>query len=242
MPGVREDAAGSDSLNAVADAAPAGATVRLVLLGLAVAVAAGVVAVVGLPRAVDVRAVVDSAGTAGVLYVVAGFALLTLMLAPRAGIAALAGVVFDAPQAVGYTLTGAILGASASFFVGRALGRDGVRQYAGERWGRVERWINRNGFVAVLGARLLPLVPFGLLNYGLGTTDLRARVFVPATLLGILPSTVVYVVAGRWAATDPLLALGVTAAFTTLVLTVAAALRYRALVARVRSLLAAIRH
>jgi uncharacterized membrane protein YdjX (TVP38/TMEM64 family) len=162
-------------------------------------------------------------------------------MAPRAAIAALGGVVFGTTEALGYVLTGAVLGASASFLIGRLLGRDGVRRWAGKRWVRVDAWLDGNGFLTVLCARLLPLVPFGILNYGLGTTALRLRVFALATALGIAPSTVVYVISGRWAATDPLLALVVTAGFTTLTLAIAAALRYRAVAAYSRALAARIR-
>ncbi|MDQ1658566.1 MAG: hypothetical protein QOD41_3649 [Cryptosporangiaceae bacterium] len=202
----------------------------------AVAVAAALVALVGLPRPSAVRDAVEHAGALGSALVIGGCALLTLAMAPRAAIAALGGLVFGTTEAMAYVLTGAVLGASLSFLAGRVLGRDGVRRWAGHRWVKIDAWIDGNGFVTVVCARLLPLVPFGLLNYGLGTTTLRLRTFALATALGIAPSTLVYVISGRWAATDPALGFAVTAVFTTVTLLIAAAIRYRTVAAYSRAL------
>jgi uncharacterized membrane protein YdjX (TVP38/TMEM64 family) len=217
------------------------APVKLIALVALVGAAAIAVLIGGLPSPSAVRSAVDQAGLLGSVLVVGGCALLTLAMAPRAAIAALGGAVFGTTEALAYVLTGAVLGACAAFLAGRLLGRDGVRRWAGRRWIKADAWLDGNGFVAVLCARLLPLAPFGLLNYGLGTTSVRLRVFAVATLLGIAPSTVVYVVSGRWAATDPGLALAVTAAFTILTLGIAATIRYRAVAAYSRALTARLR-
>ena len=40
--------------------------------------------------------------------------------------------------------------------------------------------------------RLLPPVPFAVVNYGAGLTTVRAGPFLAATALGVLPASVVY--------------------------------------------------
>ena len=40
--------------------------------------------------------------------------------------------------------------------------------------------------------RLIPLVPFNVINFGSGLTGVRLRDYVLATALGILPGTAVY--------------------------------------------------
>jgi uncharacterized membrane protein YdjX (TVP38/TMEM64 family) len=48
-------------------------------------------------------------------------------------------------------------------------------------------------------ARLSPLIPYSLLNYALSVTSVRFREYVPATWVGMLPITVVYVYVGSLA-------------------------------------------
>ncbi len=54
----------------------------------------------------------------------------------------------------------------------------------------------RRGFLTVLTARLIPLVPFSLFNYAAGVTGVSLRAYAPATLLGIVPGTVAYTTLG----------------------------------------------
>lgn len=83
--------------------------------------------------------------------------------------------------------TGAVLGASMAFFVGRTLGRDFVASLIGDRLKRYDDAIVRNGFATVFYLRLLNS-PFTPLNYGLSLTRVRFRDFFFGTGLGVAVS------------------------------------------------------
>ncbi len=87
---------------------------------------------------------------------------------------------------------GANVGASGAFWLARALGRDGIRAFLGNRMAMVDRLAEAQGFVWLLRLRLIPVVPFNLLNFAAGATALSWRPFAAETALGILPGTVVY--------------------------------------------------
>jgi uncharacterized membrane protein YdjX (TVP38/TMEM64 family) len=53
-----------------------------------------------------------------------------------------------------------------------------------------------NGFRDILIARLVPAVPFSLINIIAGLTKVKVRDYVLATLIGIMPFSFVYVQAG----------------------------------------------
>lgn len=76
---------------------------------------------------------------------------------------------------------------------------------------RGDRWLARRGVVAVLTLRLLPLVPFNLVNYAAGVTALHPRAYVLGTALGIVPGTVAYTLIGArlTSPTDPLFLAGI---------------------------------
>ena len=93
-------------------------------------------------------------------------------------------------------MIGASIGAAAAFGIGRRIGRDAVAELAGERVLRLDAWIARRGFIAVLYARLIPFVPFNALNYVAGVTGVRARDYLVATTVGIIPGSFAYAALG----------------------------------------------
>lgn len=84
------------------------------------------------------------------------------------------------------------LGANAAFAVARALGREGVAKLAGDRIKGLDRATRDRGFMGLFVLRLIPLVPFNALNFGAGLTAIRWKDYALATVIGILPGTLVY--------------------------------------------------
>lgn len=95
-------------------------------------------------------------------------------------------------------LLGAVLGASVSFLVARRLGGDVVRRVGSDRVRRLDDSVRAHGFVTVLVARLVPLLPFSTLNYAFGLTSVTVRSYVLATAVGIVPGTTLYVMVGAY--------------------------------------------
>jgi uncharacterized membrane protein YdjX (TVP38/TMEM64 family) len=172
----------------------------VVLLGAMLAV----VAWAGFPSPARVRAALAAESGWTPVVAVLGIAVLAVLLFPRTGIALLAGLLFGPLWATVYIVSGTLLGAAVAFALGRLLGREYLDQLAAGTRGlaRLESWLERRAFLAVVAARLLPVVPFGLLNYGFGATRVSFGTFLAGTAVGILPSTVLYSVVGASAA-DP---------------------------------------
>ncbi len=87
---------------------------------------------------------------------------------------------------------GANIGANAAFLLSRALGREGIERLAGKRLQGLNRATEQHGFYGLFVLRLVPLVPFNALNFGSGLTAIRWRDYALATVIGILPGTLVY--------------------------------------------------
>ena len=88
--------------------------------------------------------------------------------------------------------TGATLAMLAARFV---LG-DTVQRRFGERLRAVNDGIAKDGAFYLFSLRLVPVFPFFLINLLMGLTQLKARTFYWASQVGMLPGTVVYVLAG----------------------------------------------
>ncbi len=111
---------------------------------------------------------------------------------PGSVVTIVGGVVFGFGWGALYNLVGANIGANAAFGLARMLGRDGVERIAGKRIQGLNNAMLRHGLIGLLALRLIPLVPFNALNFGSGLTRLRWREYIIATMVGILPGTLVY--------------------------------------------------
>ena len=61
----------------------------------------------------------------------------------------------------------------------------------------IDRAIGKNGFRVVTLLRLSPLLPLALSNYFYGLTSVDLPAYVAGSWLGMLPGTVLYVIAGE---------------------------------------------
>lgn len=131
------------------------------------------------------------------------YALLSTLPAPTSLLSIAAGAVFGLGAGLFSVMVGAVLGATLAFGAVRVLGRDLVRGLENERIEYLDAEVARNGFLAVLLARLVPLFPFSSVNYAFGLTSVPLRSYVAATTIGIIPGATAYVAAGAYG-TDPL--------------------------------------
>ena len=104
----------------------------------------------------------------------------------------LGGAVFGFGWGALLNTLGANLGATAAFWLARRLGRDGLKAFFGDRLAGLDRLTEQAGFAWLLRLRLIPVVPFNLLNFTSGLTALPWRTYAAATAVGILPGTLIY--------------------------------------------------
>ena len=126
------------------------------------------------------------------------YVLATVLLVPGSLITLVAGFVFGLPLGVALVSAGSVLGASSAFLIGRFFVRGWVERRIDRlpRFSALDGAVGEQGFTIVLLARLSPLFPFNLLNYGLGVTSVRLRDYFFASWIGMLPGTVLYVYFG----------------------------------------------
>jgi len=93
--------------------------------------------------------------------------------------------------------SGTCVGSAVGFAISRSVGQPVVyRWLKGDRWRKLEQWVRRRGFAAVVIGRLTPAVPYGPFSYVVGLTPMRFKAYFIATMLGSLPSILVGTVAG----------------------------------------------
>ena len=143
-----------------------------------------------------VRDAIDPLGAAAVPAFIALSALLTCALFPGPLLAGASGLLFGTALGTPVSITAATLGAVIAFCIARFVARDAVQTLTPERVRPVQDWIERRGFWAVLYARIVPGMPYSLLNYAAGVTRVGLPAFAAATALGVAPRAFAYTALG----------------------------------------------
>ena len=111
---------------------------------------------------------------------------------------------------------GSTTGATVAFLLSRYLFRQSITDRFGERLEKFNAALQREGDFCLFTLRLIPAVPFFVINAVMGLTPIRVRTFWWVSQLGMLPGTAVYVYAGsRVPNLQTLADKGIHAIFTT---------------------------
>ena len=89
------------------------------------------------------------------------------------------------------------IGATAACFVARFILRDWVQNKFGDKLKAVNEGIEREGAFYLFTVRLIPYIPFFLINLVMGLTRIPLRTYFWVSQIGMLPATIVYVNAGK---------------------------------------------
>ena len=131
-------------------------------------------------------------GAAFLVYV----AVTGLSLPGAAVLTLVFGWYFDFLRAVVLVSFASTTGASLAFLLSRYVFRDAVQSRFGDRLRAFNEALARDGAVYLFTLRLIPAVPFFVINLVMGLTPLRAATFWWVSQVGMLPGTAVYVYAG----------------------------------------------
>ena len=141
---------------------------------------------------------VEGLGPNGPALFMALYVLLEVLAVPAIPLTMSAGAIFGPAQGTAIVSVSATIAATASFFIARYALRDRVQAMADQypKFAAIDRAIGEDSFRVVALLRLSPLLPFALSNYLYGLTSVKAKPYVLASWLGMLPGTFAYVSAG----------------------------------------------
>ena len=88
------------------------------------------------------------------------------------------------------------VGATLAFLAARFVLRDSVQARFGARLAEIDRGVQKGGAFYLFTLRLIPVVPFFVINLAMGLTRMRAWTFYWVSQIGMLAGTAVYVNAG----------------------------------------------
>ncbi|MEK9720115.1 MAG: VTT domain-containing protein, partial [Quisquiliibacterium sp.] len=129
-------------------------------------------------------------------YFAAYVAITSLSLPGAALMTLLGGALFGLLWGTVVVSIASTLGATLAFVASRFLFSEFIKERHGHRLVRISRGFERDGGLYLLTLRLLPVMPFFVVNLLMGLTPIRLRTFFWVSQIGMLPGTLIYVNVG----------------------------------------------
>lgn len=143
------------------------------------------------------QALQQTGGWAPVLYI-GLFVLLPAFFFPVAVLALAGGLLFGLWWGSVYTFIGAVLNCAMMFLLARYVGRSQVQRLVEQKlspqWQRrLQMADGKEGFLLLVILRLIPAVPYNLINYTFGLTGISFSSYLLASAIGIIPGTFAFI-------------------------------------------------
>ncbi|MDY6996876.1 MAG: TVP38/TMEM64 family protein [Actinomycetota bacterium] len=168
--------------------------IAAILAGVVILVAIAVL--VPLPTALQLRDWATSAGPWFPLAFFAAHVVVTVFPFPRTAFTLAAGLLFGPYLGIPIAVVASSLSALLALLLVRAAGWQLSRLAHHPRIGVIDARLRQRGWAAVLATRLIPAVPFSVLNYAAGASGIRVLPYALATVIGLLPGTSAVVILG----------------------------------------------
>jgi len=141
----------------------------------------------------------QAAGWIGWLLFVGLYAGSCLVFVPGSVLTLGAGAVYGFWGGIILVLAGNGVGAFISLLITRYLLRGWAAKYfaRSQKMRALQTAVEKEGWKIVCLTHLSPIMPFSLINYAYGLTNISAGEFLLATEIGSIPSTCIYVYVGR---------------------------------------------
>jgi uncharacterized membrane protein YdjX (TVP38/TMEM64 family) len=149
-----------------------------------------------LPSPVQMRDWAQSVGPWFPLAFLIAHIVATVVPIPRTAFTLAAGLLFGPLLGVAIAVVASTVSAMIAMLLVRAAGWRLNRLVRHRSIETVEERLRQRGWLAILSLRLIPAVPFSVLNYAAGASSVRVLPYAVATLVGLLPGTTAVVVLG----------------------------------------------
>jgi uncharacterized membrane protein YdjX (TVP38/TMEM64 family) len=171
----------------------------LITIVFALTVFSGWIAFTNIDWFNQIQDIVRESGAWGYCLFIAAYAIATLLILPVTAFNIAGGAIFGAVQGLLLTSIGALISALLAFILARIFAesaesaesiglKHGVKHIASnvnsDRWSNVSDRLVAGGISYSFAARLLPLIPYGVVSFAAGLSPIKRRDYLLGTLLG----------------------------------------------------------
>jgi uncharacterized membrane protein YdjX (TVP38/TMEM64 family) len=163
----------------------------ILVTGLAVYLLGGI-------NPIKLQAWLNQAGIwAPIIYIIL-YTIATILILPSTALNLTGGAIFGPWLGTLWTSIAAIIAAVVAFAFTRTVGREMISQKLAGRWQAMDAEMHQGGLFYIFAIRLLPIIPYGLVNFAAGLTSVRFRDYFLGTTLGTVPGVLPFVMLGSY--------------------------------------------
>lgn len=134
---------------------------------------------------------------APIIYILL-YILATILVLPSTALNLSGGAIFGPWLGMIWTSVAAILAAIIAFAFTRTIGHAMIAKKMEGHWQALDAEICTGGLFYIFAIRLLPIIPYGLVNFAAGLTSIRFRDYLWGTVLGTVPGVLPFVLMGSF--------------------------------------------
>ena len=143
------------------------------------------------------EALVREAGPMAPLLAIGAMIAVSFLPLPAETVAIANGMVFGRAEGFILTWIGAMIAAALSFVLARTIARPLIYRFISqERIARFEYAVEKRGAPFLLLVRMIPLIPYTIVNYGSGMAPVRFHTFLWTSAIGMAPPIFAFVSIG----------------------------------------------
>ena len=140
---------------------------------------------------------IESFGSLAPIIYVGLFAILPIFFFPVAVLATTAGLLFGFKYGLVLTFIATFINCYIMFIISRKFGRDYVtrlleKKLTPKQYDRIFNIDENKLFISLIIFRLTPFIPYSLVNYAYGLTNIKLSKFMIAAVIGKIPTALVY--------------------------------------------------
>lgn len=169
---------------------------RIFTILAAIVILVAVALLVPLPTAIQLRDWATSVGPWFPLAFLGAHIVVTVFPFPRTAFTLAAGLLFGPVLGIPLAIAAATVSAVIALLLVRAAGWQLHKLVSHPRVDSLDARLRERGWPAIVSMRLIPAVPFSVLNYAAGASAVRVIPYTLATLVGLIPGTSAVVILG----------------------------------------------
>lgn len=132
---------------------------------------------------------------APIIYIII-YIIATILVLPSTALNLTGGAIFGPWIGTLWTSLAAIIAATVAFYYSRTIGREWISQKLAGRWQAMDAEMCQGGLFYMFAIRLLPIIPYGLVNFAAGLTSVSFKDYLLGTILGTVPGVLPFVMLG----------------------------------------------
>ncbi len=169
--------------------------VVLLIVGCVIATAIAIYILGGIDPDQIQKGLQQAGPWAPVVYIMI-YTVATLFVLPSTALNLTGGAIFGPWWGTLWTSIAAVIAAVVAFAFTRTVGQKIVAQRLAGYWQGMDAELRQGGVFYLFAIRLLPIIPYGLVNFAAGLTSVRFKDYLIGTALGTLPGVLPFVFLG----------------------------------------------